>query len=85
MANIYNIVVHPISGYIHPFGKPTDPMSPSGILQVKEGESVTFNIFGATGGILEDVLVDENSVGKVYNYKFNNVNSDHKISAIFSY
>lgn len=85
MANIYNIVVHPISGYIHPFGKPTEPMSPSGILQVEEGQSVTFTIRGATGGILDDVLVDENSVGKVYTYTFNNINSDHKISAIFTY
>jgi hypothetical protein len=85
MSNTYNIVVHPISGYIHPFGKPLYPMSPSGVVTVTEGQSITFSMFGATGGILQDVLVDDISVGTVNQYTFDNVNSDHKISAIYSY
>lgn len=85
MSNIYNIVVNPVSGFIHPFGKPTSEMSQSGIVQAEEGQSITFNIIGATDGELQDVLVDGSSVGLVNSYTFENVNSDHSIAAYFSY
>ena len=85
MSNFYNIVVNPVSGFIHPFGKPAHLMSQSGIVQVQEGQSITFSMYGATDGILIDVLVDDVSVGTVNKYTFDNVNSDHKITAIYLY
>jgi hypothetical protein len=85
MNNYYTILVHPDGGFIHPFGKPTQLLSPSGIVKVQEGESVTFQIFPATEGVIDYVLVDGSSVGQVNKYTFTNVNSDHTITAKFSY
>ncbi len=85
MTNFYNIVVHPVSGFIHPFGKPTSLMSDSGIVKVEEGQSVTFSIIPATQGDINDVIIDGSSVGSVTGYTFENVTSDHSITAYFSY
>mgnify|MGYP000023387830 FL=1 len=38
-------------------------MSPSGIVKVEEGQSVTFSIIAATQGDIDEVLIDGSSVG----------------------
>lgn len=85
MSNFYDIVVHPVSGFIHPFGTPTSLMSSSGIVKVEEGQSITFSIIAATQGDIDEVLIDGSSVGSVTGYTFENVTSNHSITAYFSY
>ena len=85
MDNIYKIIVYPVSGFIHPFGRPTESLSSSGIVEAPSGYTVSFSIFPATQGDIDDVLIDGVSVGKVNKYTFNNISSDHTITAYFSY
>lgn len=85
MNNSYTIITYPVSGFIRPFGTPTSIMSESGIVKVNENESVTFTMFPATDGEIVDVLIDGKSVGSINTYTFNNINSDHSITAYFSY
>jgi len=85
MNNYYSITVCPEGGFIHPFGKPTELLSPTGIVSVEEGQDINFKILPATDGEIDDVVVDGSSVGKVNNYTFTNVTSNHSISARFSY
>ena len=85
MNNTYQIITFPISGFIRPFGVPTSIMSESGIVTVSEGESISFTMFPATDGEIKDVVIDGSSVGIVNTYTFENVASDHSITAYFSY
>lgn len=85
MSNVYKIITHPVSGFIHPFGTPTSLMSESGIVSVDEGDSITFSILTATDGEIQDVVIDGASIGAVNSYTFNNVSSDHSITAYISY
>jgi hypothetical protein len=59
-------------------------ISPSGSVAVAEGTSQTFTITGNTGFQVADVLVDGSSVGAVSSYTFNNVLTDHSISASYT-
>ena len=63
------------NGLINPIG---------GYNYVIYGGNLTYNIIPNSGYQVADVLVDGVSVGSITNYTFNNVNSDHKISATFS-
>jgi hypothetical protein len=58
-------------------------ISPSGAVIVNEGENKTFNITPNSNYHIVDVLVDGLSVGAVTTYTFNNVITNHTISASF--
>lgn len=59
-------------------------IAPLGAVSVVSGSNQTFNITPDSGYEIDDVLVDSVSVGAVSSYTFNNVLSDHTISASFS-
>jgi hypothetical protein len=58
-------------------------ISPSGKVVVTAGLSPMFTISPGAGYRIADVLVDGNTVGKVSDYTFDNIGSNHTISAIF--
>jgi len=62
---------------------PNGSISPSGSITVNQGADKSFTITPDTGYQINDVLVDESSVGKVSSYTFTNVIQDHNISATF--
>ncbi len=57
---------------------------PSGDLKVKEGASKTFTITPGAGYAIDDLKVDEESVGIGNSYTFPNVTSAHTIKATFA-
>ena len=59
-------------------------ISPSGEVEVPKGESKTFQITPNDGYHIQDVKVDDQSVGAVKEYKFENVTEAHKIHATFA-
>lgn len=59
-------------------------INPSGASTVTHGTSHTYIITPATGYKISDVKVDNVSVGDASSYTFNNVTSNHSISATFS-
>jgi len=58
-------------------------ISPSGDVSVNAGESKRFIMYMATGYQVDDVYVDDKSVGPVTSYTFSNVNADHEIHVTF--
>ncbi len=58
-------------------------ISPSGDVSVTAGESKRFTMYMATGYQVDDVYVDDKSVGPVTSYTFSNVNADHEIHVTF--
>ena len=59
-------------------------ISPSGVTEVVRGQNQTFAITPDPGYLITNVLVDGVSVGAVSSYTFNNVTSNHTITADFS-
>lgn len=59
-------------------------ISPGGTVTVNYGSDRTFSIAPATGYYISDVEVDNSSVGRVTSYTFEDVISNHSISATFS-
>jgi hypothetical protein len=59
-------------------------ISPAGPVTVDYNGSKTFTIAPDTGYHIADVLVDGSSGGAVSTYTFNNVTSNHSISAVFA-
>ena len=59
-------------------------ISPSGEVEVPKGEDKTFTITPNDGYHIQDVKVDDKSVGAVKEYKFENVTEAHKIHATFA-
>ena len=59
-------------------------ISPAGDISVTYGESQTFTIQPDDGYKIEDVRVDEASVGNVSAYTFGNIDADHTIDATFT-
>jgi hypothetical protein len=59
-------------------------ISPSGTVYVSTGSSQAFTITPNSRYMVSDVKVDGASVGKVKNYTFSNVQSNHTISVTFS-
>ncbi len=59
-------------------------ISPTGITTVNEGSSQTFTITPSTGFHIDDVRIDGSSVGEVSSYTFDQVSSNHAISAFFA-
>ncbi len=58
-------------------------INPLGTISVSYGANQIFTITPYSGYVIEDVLIDGNSVGAVSSYTFQNVISDHTISALF--
>lgn len=58
-------------------------ISPDGRVRVRRGEDQTFRITADDGWEIYDVEVDGESVGAVSRYTFENVRTDHTISATF--
>lgn len=59
-------------------------ISPSGSTTVDRGSSRTYSITPGTGYRIADVRVDNSSVGAVSSYTFENITSNHTITATFS-
>ncbi len=59
-------------------------IDPSGDVLVQKGLDQTFTITPDDGYFINDVLVDSTSVGRVFQYTFENVTSSHTIHAIFT-
>ena len=59
-------------------------ITPSGAVAVPKGEDKTFTITPNDGYHIRDVKVDDQSVGAVKEYKFENVTGAHKIHATFA-
>jgi hypothetical protein len=59
-------------------------ITPSGVVNVNPGGSISFNITPNGGYRVADVVVDGNSVGTVTSYQFVNVIANHTISASFA-
>ncbi|MCG8696521.1 MAG: hypothetical protein MI922_00595, partial [Bacteroidales bacterium] len=58
-------------------------ISPSGNVKVNKGSNQTFSINANGGYKIKDVKVDNQSIGAKSSYTFNNVTSNHSISATF--
>jgi hypothetical protein len=58
-------------------------ISPSGTINITEGQSKTFTISADNGYKIKDVLVDKQSVGAVSAYTFNDIDANHTITAAF--
>ena len=58
-------------------------ITPDGRVRVRRGENQTFRITADDGWEIADVEVDGESVGAVERYTFENVRTDHTISATF--
>ncbi|MEH0153894.1 T9SS type A sorting domain-containing protein [Limibacter armeniacum] len=58
-------------------------ISPSGTVQVTDGEDQSFSITPADGYKIATLLVDDNTVSITANYTFSNVTANHTISVTF--
>lgn len=58
-------------------------ISPSGAFEVEEGENQSFSITANEGYVIEDVLVNDQSVGAVNNYTIQDIQDDHTITVSF--
>jgi len=56
---------------------------PSGKIEVNEGASKSFTMTPNDGYVVEDVKVDDKSVGALTTYTFTKVSADHKIAVTF--
>lgn len=59
-------------------------ITPSGEVEVTEGNNLSFVIAPESHHHISDVLVDGKSVGRVTSYSFNNISENHSIEAIFT-
>jgi hypothetical protein len=59
-------------------------ITPSGAIEVQEGDDKTFTISANTGYRISEVKVDGESVGGVSSYTFSNVTESHTIEAEFT-
>lgn len=59
-------------------------ITPTGTSSVTHGTSRTYTIAPSTGFRISDVKVDNISVGQTASYTFNNITSNHSISATFA-
>jgi len=72
-------VLHTITASAGPNGS----ISPNGAVEVVEGQDPTFTITPAANHAVQDVLVDDVSVGAVTSYTFYGVTAAHTIAASF--
>ena len=79
-ASFSSSLTHNITATAGPGGS----ISPSGTILVPDGGNQTFAINPDSGYLIQDVLVDDSSVGALSTYTFANVTGDHRIYASFS-
>lgn len=77
------VVFEPITYSISAFAGTGGSISPSGTITVNSGNSKTFSIYPNSGYSISSVKVDGSSVDAVSSYTFNNIISNHTISATF--
>jgi hypothetical protein len=70
--------------FISASAAPNGSINPSGSVVLTQGSGQTFTITPAAGYQVANVFVDNNSVGAVKTYTFNDVAGNHTISAVFS-
>jgi len=58
-------------------------VSPSGVIEVKEGSSLTINIDPDPGYRIGGVLIDGQPAGEIASYEFSNIYENHTIEASF--
>ncbi len=63
---------------------PGGDISPEGSIPVLEGDNQKFEIEADNGYHIDEVLVDDQSVGALSSYLFENVSQDHSIHALFA-
>ncbi|MFA5073121.1 MAG: PKD domain-containing protein [Nitrospirota bacterium] len=73
--NIYDIIVTAGSG---------GSISPSGVITISQGKNLAFTITPDTGKYIQDVLLDNVTVGSAATYTISNVTANHTIEARFS-
>lgn len=77
------VIFEPISHIITASAGENGNIEPSGSVSVNQGDDQAFSIIPDEGYVVEDVLVDGNSVGASINYNFNEVNTNHSIAVSF--
>lgn len=77
-------VTQPVEYTISVVAGANGTISPSGDVQVLEGESQEFIITPDTGYVIENVLVDGVSQGALDSYTFSGVSADHTIEAVYA-
>jgi hypothetical protein len=60
-------------------------VTPAGALTVAYGSNSTYSIVPDIGFLISDVKIDNISVGAISSYTFNNITSNHTLSAAFKY
>jgi hypothetical protein len=58
-------------------------ISPAGVVEIQSGGSQSFTITPDTGYSVQDVIVNDTSVGSVLSYTFSNIDRNHAILANF--
>ena len=79
LSAIFRRITHTINASAGTGGN----INPEGKITVNHGTDRTFNITSDEGYQISDVKVDNVSIGSVSTYSFNNITSDHSISASF--
>ncbi len=59
-------------------------VDPSGAVSLARGAGITFAMTPDAGNFLDDVLVDDASIGPFATYSFEDVQADHTLRAVFS-
>lgn len=59
-------------------------VSPEGAIEVAFGVDQVFTMVPNSGYVIEDVIVDGDSVGAVAEYAFSNIAADHTLEAVFA-
>ena len=72
-----------ITSFISAYAEAGGSITPSGAVNVPLGGNQTFDITADANCHIEDVFVDDTSVGAVSQYTFTNVQTIHSIRAIF--
>jgi len=73
-----------VSGYqIHADAGAGGNISPSGVIEVQGGGRQSFTIIPDTGYSVQDVIVNDTSIGAVLSYTFSNIDRNHTIQANF--
>lgn len=78
------INTHQIYVAVYDFTSGPGIVSPSGYINVVDGEDLTIEIFPIEQSVLDSVRVDGVNIGVVTSYTFHNVTEDHNIYAHFS-
>jgi hypothetical protein len=58
-------------------------ISPAGITKYKMGSEITYDFTPNENYFIDQVLLDGVNINAVYNYTFNNINSDHELFVLF--